>query len=655
MQPAETNDITLKYASPGWRRVVVLPVITLVLVALVSITRPNTAEGADSLSVRPITWDVIGLDSNKVTDGPARFPVGARICNTGGTSTGAVSAHFVWDSTNAHLSLVGPSSVAVGTLAVSACADVFFDVAVARDKAAWNTARGYHIEVLVGSATITRTPTNRQLYVEKLVSQNRNAITAITGGGGLTDAPTTLVDVGSTYRYQLHGKTATNGYEQLESLLDFPTTMFRVVGVRATYTAPTGGVHDAVYADACGWDPTTTSSAYRSCIGPTSFGGKAGGDITLTYDVLVTGAGTALVSGLIYDFSGSSYHYNGDYGTALKSVEITAVTPTSTTTTVAPTTTTVPTTTTTVPTTTTTVPTTTTIPPTTTTIVPTTTTAPPTTTTTVPTTTTTIPPTTTTVPTTTTTIPPTTTTVPTTTTTAPPTTTTTAPPTTTTTAPPTTTTTAPPTTIPPTTTTTAPPTTTTIPPTTTTIPPTTTTVPTTTTTTVPTTTTTVPTTTTTIPPTTTAPPATTTTIPPTTTTTVPLTTTTTTVPATTTTVAMTTTVPTTTVPAVGGGVPTTTVPSGPDRPPTAWVTPVPDVIFGTGNGTPSAAPTFVAPTEPTGPAEATGTVADGTDRPETTVAPSLPRTGSSTASTLAVAAVLLATGSLISRIGRRRA
>ena len=42
--------------------------------------------------------------------------------------------------------------------------------------------------------------------------------------------------------------------------------------------------------------------------------GKAGGKIIITYDVLIESTGTATLTGLIYDFSGSSYHYNSDFG-----------------------------------------------------------------------------------------------------------------------------------------------------------------------------------------------------------------------------------------------------------------------------------------------------------------------------------------------------
>ena len=42
-------------------------------------------QAAVSLSIAPITWNVIGLDSNNVLVGPNNFPIGARVCNTGTT------------------------------------------------------------------------------------------------------------------------------------------------------------------------------------------------------------------------------------------------------------------------------------------------------------------------------------------------------------------------------------------------------------------------------------------------------------------------------------------------------------------------------------------------------------------------------------------
>ena len=38
------------------------------------------ADAATTLAATPITWGVVGLDSNDVSVGPNHFPVGARVC-----------------------------------------------------------------------------------------------------------------------------------------------------------------------------------------------------------------------------------------------------------------------------------------------------------------------------------------------------------------------------------------------------------------------------------------------------------------------------------------------------------------------------------------------------------------------------------------------
>jgi hypothetical protein len=50
-----------------------------------------------ALTVTPITWDIIGLDSNSPATGPQDFPVGARVCSIGAPAVNAVTATFVFD------------------------------------------------------------------------------------------------------------------------------------------------------------------------------------------------------------------------------------------------------------------------------------------------------------------------------------------------------------------------------------------------------------------------------------------------------------------------------------------------------------------------------------------------------------------------------
>lgn len=270
------------------------------------------------LTIAPTTWNVVGLDSNNTSVGPATFPIGARVCNTGAATVTNVSSTFVWDSFNTYINLSGPSTINVSSLAAGACVDFYHDVSVTRSSAAYDTARRYHITVTGNTVAAVSTPTPREIYVERIISQGRNSINSITG-------PTTVY-VGQTYTYTVNASTAPGGYEQLEAFLELPNVIFQVQSISTTYTAPSGATNDKFYADACGWDNNPVSGSYRSCIGPANYsGGKAGGTVVTTYTVKILSTGTTTAGTLVLDFSGSSYHYNNDYGT--KTITVTALPP----------------------------------------------------------------------------------------------------------------------------------------------------------------------------------------------------------------------------------------------------------------------------------------------------------------------------------------
>ncbi|HEY2982478.1 MAG TPA: hypothetical protein VGJ22_14940, partial [Anaerolineales bacterium] len=305
-----------------FRSVVRLWLTPLVLLSVLAsaLGMPGSAYAAASLTITPITWNVIGLDSNNVNVGPNNFPVGARVCNTGDVAATNLSADFVWDSAATYIDL-RPGSldpITLSSLASGACHDFYFEVTITRNASAYDTSRDYHITVTADGPLSASTPANREIYVEHLVSQNRNSVTDVKLDGVSIPAGGTMnLNIGQTYTIELIGSTATNGYEQIETFINFPNTIFLVNSVAATYTAHSGA--DAnyltkLYSDACGWDNDTTSGTYRSCSGV----GKDGGDITLTYSVTIiaTSASSGTLNTLIYDFSGSSYHYNNDFATS---------------------------------------------------------------------------------------------------------------------------------------------------------------------------------------------------------------------------------------------------------------------------------------------------------------------------------------------------
>lgn len=294
------------------------------------------------LTITPITWDVIGLDSNKPsTDGPDTFPVGARVCNVSGSATGTVTASFVRDgATNPYIATVGPTthtwpSLPAGgtppspysiTTTPSNCFDFYFQVQLSRTAAAHNTTQAYRITATDGASTVS-TPAGRQLFVEKLISQGRNAVNVFSG------PPT--VYVGEYIDYTVTGYTAVGGYEQVEFAPVLPY-MFQLIQDRITSMAvPSGAVNSTVYADACGWEPDPSHPDYwrktpsDECHNPDGYaGGKAGGNpVSMTYTVKALTAGSGQMTNVWYDFSGSSFHYNSDVGSGVNAINVTVVPP----------------------------------------------------------------------------------------------------------------------------------------------------------------------------------------------------------------------------------------------------------------------------------------------------------------------------------------
>ena len=171
--------------------------------------------------------------------------------NTGGSAATDVVCNFYWDSDVSYINLTGPSSLSFSSLPGGETRDFYFNVEVSRDPLSYNQHREYHIEASAFNAAPVSTSTDREVFVELLVSQNRNAVTSFTGP--------TDVWVGQTYEYVMTGSTATNGYEQLENFINFPNTMFNIVTTFVEYGVPTGATKTQLYADACGWENDITS------------------------------------------------------------------------------------------------------------------------------------------------------------------------------------------------------------------------------------------------------------------------------------------------------------------------------------------------------------------------------------------------------------
>lgn len=166
-------------------------VLAVTVLSIPAMSVPASASA--NLAVAPITWNVVGMDSNKPTlDGPDTFASGARVCNTGDATATNVVSSFVWDTANVYVNSSGLTTLTIPSLDMGSCSDFYFNIAITRNAAAFDTTRGFHITATADGLGVASTPVPREIYVEHLVSQNRNAIDSIVGPTTCTSATPTL-------------------------------------------------------------------------------------------------------------------------------------------------------------------------------------------------------------------------------------------------------------------------------------------------------------------------------------------------------------------------------------------------------------------------------------------------------------------------------
>ncbi|MCU0303566.1 MAG: hypothetical protein MUC56_05875 [Thermoanaerobaculales bacterium] len=291
-------------------------------------------QASAQITVTPITWDVVGLDSNRpLTSGPELFPVGAEVCSAVATTN--VTVGFVWPDGNGNGWDFGPgdpfinlrpsslTSLAFPVIGAGECVDAYFELQLTRSAAAFGQSREYVIQASDGVET-GFSPSPRQIFVEYLVSQNRNTTEQIRWGQQqdqsdwqvLGSGGTISLAINETYFFELTTATST-AYEELQSFITLSNTIFQVMSVSTTYTdltAPPSRVpvpNPSLWADGCLWDSDPDSPNYLSCLAD----GKAGGTVVTVYEIRIisTGGDRVGLEALIYDRSGGSFHYNTDY------------------------------------------------------------------------------------------------------------------------------------------------------------------------------------------------------------------------------------------------------------------------------------------------------------------------------------------------------
>ncbi|MGH2757450.1 MAG: hypothetical protein ACRDI3_06650, partial [Actinomycetota bacterium] len=321
----------------------------ILLSGLLVVFTATPAQAAPALTIENTSWHVYPWQKGNKSSLANRFPISARVCNTGDSATGPITvtmshnlnptvritieAASIVSATSAQqfLPSIPPPDPAKNETRV--CRPVFFSFSATAQTTPSSSGQGaYTLSATDGTVTSNTTP-SRTVYLQTMNQSNRNKMANTATAAAIThDMPcaagTCTVRKGQSYNFVLRGAGPSGSSAQRQSYINFPANIFRIDKVTSTYSShPTLNI-DGIYADACGWDPAT-----RKCVGPANIsGGVIGGKvIRVKYKVTIIGtgslsAGTSGITGIIYDHNGSTYHVNGDSGTGGLSGTLTATT-----------------------------------------------------------------------------------------------------------------------------------------------------------------------------------------------------------------------------------------------------------------------------------------------------------------------------------------
>ncbi|MFA6587869.1 MAG: SdrD B-like domain-containing protein [Patescibacteria group bacterium] len=253
---------------------------------------PKTVSAATTLGVQILSWNILGVDSNKpVSAGPHSFLIQARVTNSGASVATGVESNFTWGTGTSYLSLVSASSFPLNSINPGESKDVFYVVKVtppttpdSPSNDVFDKTKQFTISVTTPDA-----PTNsagQTLIIENLVSQNRNSVysATISPTSPLVGQPFTVTVVTHT--------TGGGNFDDVSPLMTYNPSVATLDSVTTHYEIP----------------GTTESDIYSNDVG---------GTMTSVFHFRANVAGNLNFYYLIYDHSGGSYHYNSDFGGAI--------------------------------------------------------------------------------------------------------------------------------------------------------------------------------------------------------------------------------------------------------------------------------------------------------------------------------------------------
>lgn len=323
MTPDNSHEAGLGGRTFLWR---VLLLIAVVVLASGLFFQPRPVRGQDTpLLLELITWNILGLDEDDLSNSPNTYVVAARICNLTNDPLPNLRVTFTWEDGDGDsaIQLVTsdnstPSTVSVplGTLPPEPCWILPIQVRVARDSASIDETRTFSLEVTADGVDADDRPSVEQKLLV-VPFQQRDPASGVHAPAPDVSGPD-VVEVGQTVAYTIHSGPISADYNQLVHQVFFDPSIFRIIGIHAVHeTAPQNMNDDQFYADACGWNYDEDDDSF-TCNDSSRV---VGGSSSVTFTVQVVGTGETRLINQVYGYvdsagtsgAGDFYYQDLDY------------------------------------------------------------------------------------------------------------------------------------------------------------------------------------------------------------------------------------------------------------------------------------------------------------------------------------------------------
>ncbi|RPI86904.1 MAG: sortase [Chloroflexi bacterium] len=290
-----------------------IPILVMALLSTWLAFKPSFLASAQPvLTIEPITWNIVSLDSEDPDSGPNEYPIGFRVCNAIGADSAnnlEVTMSPVVGQTDTDINVTSPTTQLLANLPANTCHDFYYDVTINRAAGALDATKLFMVTAESDDGTSVSVDFPINIVVRGMTTSNQLQVLELDGPLAVT--------VGQTVSYTLTATTGNLAFGSLIHFLEDSGDIFELTAVDATYQNPTGTTSDSTWIDACSWQLNPDAANPNTCTTTDTISGQ----VTVTFDMRVTGTGDSTLRAVLFGLQDTdaaddqAYLYNNNYDT----------------------------------------------------------------------------------------------------------------------------------------------------------------------------------------------------------------------------------------------------------------------------------------------------------------------------------------------------